>query len=570
MLLDKVAKDGALPGAASAAGGAAPSILDLWRRNGPGLLDTHRAEYRALLAPVAPLIASGRFSEATAAAQVAANHAVLWHHGRFACPELEDALARIGAAALPHPGSPRTAATGRALNVLHVATEVYAIGGHSRLAEQWMREDGASRHSLVLTRQRGPIPATTTDAVSAAGGTDVVLNRAAGILLDWAGRLQSEMARADVVVLHVHSMDVLPFIACAGMARRPPMLFVNHSDHLFFVGARFADLVVCTRRSGHRLCIDRRGIPAERLALLPLCLGEEAPQADRAAARATLGLARDDVMILTVARGVKFAPVGHEAFPDPFVELLQRNPHVRLVAVGPGGEVDWSAAEAAVPGRIQAITATRETARYFAAADIYLDSFPFVSITSLLEAGRAGLPMVTRNPFGPDCAVMGADTIGFDASIVRSSSTAEMVATLQRLIDDAALRRQIGEAARTVIAALNGGVGWRRELATLHARALALPATPPPCTPDLGSPSDLDSFLPFVYGDQGRGATAASRLEAAMGASIKAGPLAWRLRSVAELRRHGVAPGRGQVVRWCTPEWVTSRLRDFQRRGSRA
>lgn len=572
MLLDRVVEDGApqAPTAASLAPDAAPSLLELWRRNGPGLIEAHRAEYRDLLAPVAPLIAAGRLREATAAAQVAANHAVLWHHGRFACPELEDALARIGATARPHPGSPRMRAAGRPLNVLHVATEVYAIGGHSRMAEQWIREDGSSRHSLALTRQHGAVPGSMTDAIAAAGGTVVELNRTPGSLLDWARRLQSEMAKADVVVLHVHSMDVLPFIACAGMARRPPLLLVNHTDHLFWVGARFVDLVVCTRRSGHRLCLDRRGVPAERLALLPLCLGDGAWQADRAAARTTLGLAPDDVMILTVARGAKFVRVGREEFPDPLVGLLQRNPQVRLVAVGPGGEVDWSAAEAAVPGRIQAIPATRDTAPYFAAADIYLDSFPFVSITSLLEAGRAGLPMVTRNSFGPDCAVMGADTIGFDASIDRSTSTPEMIATLQRLIDDAALRRRLGDAARTEIDGLNCGEGWRRELAKLYARALAAPATPPSCTGDLGTTTDLDSFLPFVYGDRRRGATAASRLVAAMEASIKAGPLAWRLRSVMAVRHRGAAPDRGQIVRWCIPEWLSSRLRDLQRRGSRA
>jgi glycosyltransferase involved in cell wall biosynthesis len=572
VLLDRVVEDDAVQGAAPASEGAdaGPSLLDLWRQKGPDLLAAHGAEYRALLAQVAPLVAEGRFHEATAAAQVAANHAVLWHHGRFACPELEDALARIGATALAHPGVRRAPKAGHPLSVLHVATEIYAIGGHSRMAEQWSREDGGNRHSLVLTRQHAAIPESMADAIQAAGGTIVRLNRSPGSLLDWARQLQSEMAKADVVVLHVHSMDVLPFIACAGMDRHPPILLVNHTDHLFWVGARFADLVVCSRHSGHRLCIDRRGVPAERLALLPLCLGPDGWQADRAAARESLGLGRDDVMILTVARGAKFAPVGREAFPDPLVALLRRNPHVRLVAVGPGGEVDWSKAEAAVPGRIQPIRATRETAPYVSAADIYLDSFPFVSITSLLEAGRSGLPIVTRSPFGPECSVMGADTIGFDANIIRTESAPEMVATLQRLIDDPALRRRLGDAARAEIGSLNVGAGWASALEELYARALAVPATPLPCTPELGAITDLDRYLPFVYGDQRRGATATSRLVAAMEASIKAGPLAWRLRSVMRLRRLESAAGNGQTVRWCIPEWLTGRLRDFQRRGSKA
>lgn len=546
------------------------SSFAAWRQQAPDLLARHLAEYSALLAKIAPLVAAGRLAEAAAAAQVAANHAALWHNGSFVCQELEEAIAEIGKAALPHPGRPVQPKIGRPLNVLHVATEVYAIGGHSRMAEQWMREDSGNRHSLALTRQHEPLPPSITAAVQDSGGRVTELNRGRSTLLDWARGLQAEMAKADVVVMHVHSMDVIPFLACAGMRRRPPVLFVNHTDHLFWVGARFIDLVLCSRLSGHQLCLDRRGIPEARLGLLPLCLDDVRWQGDREQARAKLGLAADDVMILTVARAAKFTPVGDEEFPDPFIELLRRNPRARLVAVGPGGGVDWSKAEAVLPGRVRAIAATPDTGPYFAAADIYLDSFPFVSITSLLEAARAGLPMVTRSPFGDDCAVMGADTIGFDASSARTASVAEATAVLQRLIDDRALRRRLGDAARAETERLNMGAGWRQALEATYARARFLPTDAPMRATSLGAVTDLDRFIPFVYGDQRRGGSAGSRLVAAVEAAIKAGPLAWRVRTILELRRLGIRMGKGQVVRWIIPEWLTSRLRDLQRRRSKA
>ncbi|MFT3973085.1 MAG: hypothetical protein QM699_06460 [Amaricoccus sp.] len=477
--------------------------------------------------------------------------------------KLEDLIARIGEAAVMYPGAPRPPA-GDTLKVLHVATEFHQIGGHSRMAGEWVRLDTGNRHALALTRQHSPVPPAIAEAFRSTGGTVVRLNCERGNMLHWAASLQRLMADADVVVLHVHSMDILPFLACAGMQRRPPILFVNHTDHLFWVGARFADLVVSSRHSGNALSLRRRGIPRERLATFPLCLSEHGWQVDRAAARAQLGLEPDDVLILSVARGSKFSPVGSQAFPDPFVSLLQRNPRVKLYAVGPGGDVDWSGAEAATGGRVRAIHATPDTAPFYAAADIYLDSFPFVSITSLLEAGRAGLPLVTRDPFGPDCRVMGADTIGFDDSIVRCRSTGEAVSILQGLIDDHGLRRRLGDAARAEIEGHNLGNAWQAELKALYRRALATPPARIAGAQALGPVSDLDRFLPFVYADQQRGATRDSRFFASVEPAIKAGPLVWRLRTLVELRRRRLSAG--QIGRWAIPEWLTCRVRDILRR----
>ena len=84
------------------------------------------------------------------------------------------------------------------------------------------------------------------------------INRSMGGLLGWGRALQSVIDASDLVVLHVHNNDVVPFLALAGMGRRrPPVVFVDHADHLFWLGARFADLIVNTRLSGHRLAARR-------------------------------------------------------------------------------------------------------------------------------------------------------------------------------------------------------------------------------------------------------------------------------------------------------------------------
>lgn len=551
---------------ASAARNAPPTVLETWRRDGPGLVADHNRTYRSLLAEVGPLIDAQRFRDAAAAASVAANHAVLWHSGRFVCPEIEGLIARLGAAALPYRGADaQTAFSG---SVLHVATEFYAVGGHSRMATHWINEDRAHRHSLVITRQHEPVPPGLSAAIAKSGGTLTLLNRAPGDLLDWARRLQPLLAAAELVVLHVHSMDVIPFLALAGMENRPPVIIVNHADHLFWIGVDQVDLVLSSRMSGDRLTKDRRDIPDERRAVIPLCLEIPTRSISRAEARNRLGIKDDEIVILSVARALKFKRVGHEEFPDALVPLLQANPKVRMIAVGPGGHVDWSRAEAAVPGQVTAVAATTTTEPYFAAADIYLDSFPFVSITSMLEAGLRQLPLVTRHPFGPDCTVMGSDSPGIEDEILRSETAEGVAALLQRLIDNPDERQRRGATTAEAIARLHMGDSWRSQLAEVYRRARAAHAATPHALARGDQPqSDLDVFVPYAYGDLAAGATAEGRLVRAIGLTIKAAPLRWRLRTLGKLRRAGLLDRlEGGVWRSLLPEWLGTNLRAAHRR----
>ncbi len=396
---------------------ALATALDGWRTAGRDLVALHAAEFDRLVDAVSPLIKARSFRQAAAAAQFAANYAVFWHPGRFASPRLESAIAALGRAALPTPPAHRPG-DGR-LRVLHIATQVGQIGGHVRMMWRWIGADRETHHSVALTRQTGPIPARLSEAVAACGGAVHLVNRAIGGPLEWARALRERLAEADLVVLHVHNQDIVPFLALAALREPPKVVLLNHADHVFWLGATFADVVVNTRTSGHELSIARRGFPRERSVLLPLCLEPAPRRHDRCAAKRALGIPEDSLVILTIARAVKFRSLGGVDFPDAMLPLLEADRRIRMVVVGPGGTVDWSRAEARAPGRILVYSETPDTREFYEAADIYLDSFPFPSNTSLLEAGLSGTPTVARLAFGPGCAVMGPDSVGLDPVLIR-------------------------------------------------------------------------------------------------------------------------------------------------------
>ena len=265
---------------------------------------------------------------------------------------------------------------------------------------RWIDRDAENIHSVALTRQTGPVPERVVSSVAARGGHLHFVNQRLGGLIEWAEELQSHMSRADLVVLNVFNQDVIPFLALGGMSRRPPVLLLDHTDHVFWIGSSFADFVVNTRLSGRELCLARRGISEDRSLLLPICLDPR----HRSDARRALGFPAESQVILTVARAVKFRSLGGLSFADAFVPVLTENPHALLVIIGPGGSVDWSAAEAAVPGQILAFPERIDTATFYEAADVYADSFPFSSNTSLLEAGLRGVPL---NPLPVQCRLRG-------------------------------------------------------------------------------------------------------------------------------------------------------------------
>lgn len=554
--------------------------LQRWRGIGRDLIAEHWREMEARVAEAEAHLAAGRPKEAIVAAQIAANQAVVWHCGTYASPRLERVIQRIGAALLPDEDAPpRPAAPSGQRAILHVLTEAKSVGGHARMLWRWISRDGGNTHSIALTRQTMPTPEPLLAAAAATGGRVVRVNRRAGGVLRWARELRRAIIGADLVILHVHNYDIIPFLALAGLRNRPPVALVNHCDHLFWLGVGFSDAVVNTRLSGHALCASRRGVAPERNLLMPLCLDGAERRGSRAEARRALGLDEETIVLLTVARAAKFRPIGGVTFADALVPALRAHPEARVVAIGPGGAADWAAAMRAAPGQILMHPERPDVGQFFESADIYLDSFPFPSNTSLLEAGLHGLPLVTYSPFGTECGVMGADSLGLDACLTRAVSLVEFEERLGALLSDPARRAAIGARTRAAIETTNTGDRWERALSRLYGEIDALPRVTPisapkeapasaaPEGPVFTAPegpifSDLDLFTPFVFAPDAM-LTPEMRRANVTELALRTMPPVRRARILSALVRKGqiTLRPRGAAWRYMLPEFLVARLR---------
>lgn len=452
--------------------------LSLWGEEGSLLLQQNFEVFRSLVAQAKDYMQCGNYEAAAAYSEIAAVHATHKHCGLFVSSELEEILCNIGEKVVPNSTSSVANARSQKApkNILHVSTTVMPIGGHSRMIWRWIKQDKERSHSLVLTRQAHyEVPKALSDAVSNSHGKIYILDKESSSFISQAKRLREIAAAADLVVLHIFNNDVIPIIAFANYEQSPPIIFLNHSDHMFWLGASISDVIVNLRESGQRLSQERRAIEAERNVLLPIILEPTHRVLLRSEAKQKLNLPESSIVLLSIAREHKYKTKYGISFADMHVSLLKKYKQTVLVVVGSGHREDWSDAIQQTDGRIIVHSEREDTAFFYQAADIYIDSFPIVSTTSLLEAGSYGVPLVSYFPYSDASAIFGADMPGLTGNLIRVRDIEEFIKVLSNLIEDDEYRESLGEVTRRKVAETHCGDNWQRTLDEIYSYSITMP-----------------------------------------------------------------------------------------------
>ena len=404
-----------------------------------------------------------RFLEQTA---TAVSFAIQFHAGRFADGELENRLLDLGrelSCTSDVSGTSERLAfrTSSRRRVLHVATKVFGVGGHTRMMHNWIRFDRTSEYSVaVLEQDSSAVPSWLQAAVLQSGGQTFVLGSTTPHLVK-AARLRQIARCFDLIVLHHGGDDVIPSLAFA-VEDLPPVAVLDHADHSFWLGSSIADVGISLR--GIFIGERRRHIASNIVLPIPIEGSREWPL--RREARRRLHIADDEIMLLTVGRGEKFRPCGPYDFVATAGKLLGRHPSAHLYVIGESaaGIIPYLRCE--VHNRLHFLGIVEDPSIYRAAADVYLETFPFGSSTALLEAGLAGLPLVrTYAPLSPPL-VGGSDAI--DKVVANPSSEAEYVEQAEAFMRNPVLRTETGLSIREQITKDHVGEGWEDRLRAVY------------------------------------------------------------------------------------------------------
>jgi hypothetical protein len=434
-------------------------------------IDRNFAEFERHLKRAQAYQAENELAAACVHAAVASHIAVQNHCGVFWSPRLEKLLSEIGQRIEPRGQAAHTRST-EVKRILQVGTQMASVGGLTKMLGQWVKADAARTHSLVLTQQRGPTPAFVHEAF---GGRIHYLNHTPGGHVEWARKLRSIAKDFDLVILHTHCEDIVPLLAFAEPGRHPPVLVLNHADHLFWYGPSICHLSINLRDAAQDLAIARRGIDPRRNILMPTLSESIVRTRSREEAKRELGVDPGTTLLVSIARKLKYRTMHGVTFADIHAPLLEKHPDAMLLVVGAGEPEDWAPVRKRVGDRLRSLPELPNPKVYFEAADVYVDSFPFVSSTSLMEAAGYGAPTATIFTYPDEARIFGINHVALVGNVQVARTFEHYREILDGLIRDPALRERLGETARVAVAKEHNMPGWQRWLEAVYARALELP-----------------------------------------------------------------------------------------------
>lgn len=356
---------------------------------------------------------------------------------------------------------------------LHVISRTARGGGHTALCRRWIQADKSNdQHHLALTFQESTdIDPELVDEVKTRGGAINYVSQKYS-LLERAIQLNKIAAEFDVVVLHIHMWDPVPSIAFA-QPGGPPVLMMNHADHVYWTGSSVADVVLNIRPSGEALCLPYRGCHKTfRLPVpLPLPTTSEGERDElRKSLRLTLGIPSDAIVYLTIGSAYKYAPIQELNFLETTETLLERVSNSYLIAVGPNiDDPMWQALAERTGGRVKAFGFQPELTSFLAAADVYLEGFPFGSLTALLEAALFGLPPVLAPAACP--LPYRSDDFGL-VKVTAPENVAAYIFKAILLASDQTERQRLGQQVRFSTQLHHCGEAWEKYVVLLRQMVL--------------------------------------------------------------------------------------------------
>lgn len=464
------------------------------------VLRANSAAYERLVRIAADLWRARDAEAALAAVSRAVVFCGAFHPGRFADGAIENIAYEIGRDCLSAANA--TSGSGRhwgRRRVLHVVTQLSSIGGHTRMLHHWVCNDRSSSHGVVVVRQGcRAVPAWLSQAVRGAGGHLTICDPSNSPLAQAAVIRRLAQTEADLVVLHHDAYDVVPTVAFAADGG-PAVAVLNHADHSFWPGSSVADSIIDLRSSASSLSAERRF--ARCSAVLPIPLADPALPLTRMEARRMLGIPAEQHVLVTVGRKLKFRPCGRYDFVGTAGRILERDRHAHLYIVGATDRDLAPYLRAAPHERIHFSGVIANPAPYQAAADVYLESFPFGSNTALLEAALAGLPVVPA--YAPLFPLLVAGNDSLHDLLPNPASEEAYIERACALMSDADGRAAFGASLRERVRSQHVGDGWLDRLSALYrcTDVLAHRPSPIPATACSTDGADIGLSLWHVMAD---------------------------------------------------------------------
>lgn len=273
-------------------------------------------------------------------------------------------------------------------SILHVMTEAYSFGGHTRCVERWVNLIDDRYQDCVLLSQNYETPRSLLDAFDKVNGSVFIFNEQNYI--DKAIKLRQLASSYELVILHIHMDDPTALIAFGTTNFKRPILFFNHADHIFWLGASIADCVANLNTIGEKVCKEKRnnhtsymlGIPVDQMNF-------------KKALKLNVGC-----KIFISGSCTKFRPVDEINFYRIISDILMRSKEVKFVIIGANIEdAQWKKVRKQFSNSVDfyETKSYKEYLSILSSCTLVIDSYPIGGGTALLDAVSCGIPVLSLN-----------------------------------------------------------------------------------------------------------------------------------------------------------------------------
>lgn len=386
---------------------------------------------------------------------IAAYFATFNHTGAFSDNETEELLCNIS-----QKHKINTTFKYEKNSFLHIMTECYETGGHTRIVERWVNNSNIDqKHSIIFTEQaKNNIPRWLTKAIIKKNGDISDLSYNAKII-DKALRLREIASKYEYIILHIHMFDIIPILAFGTESFNRPIIFVNHADHLFWLGISFSDLIINIRKDGLKITSTRRG--SGNGVILPVPLDYKKNILDKKKCCALIKAPKNKKLIISIGSSYKFISSNRNDFIETATNILKINDDAIFWAIGPdkNKEKRWMQAYVSSKGRLNAIgnISKKVLNYYYSAADLYIESFPIGSGTALIEAALNGIPILRlKSPYNHFDVLAGREDI-------QANDTTELIKKANFILDNGKSKSSITKLTTDIIHE-HCGIEWVEQL----------------------------------------------------------------------------------------------------------
>lgn len=286
-------------------------------------------------------------------------------------------------------------------SILHIMSEGYKTGGHTRVVERWIENAPKSQtHSVIFTRKNFSKLKVLENNVKNKNGEYISLGNDLS-LEEKAVKLRKLAIKYEYVVLHTHMEDPLPIIAFGVEEFTRPVLLYNHASHMAWLGKSIADLVLDIENEDEVTKVKRKiydtyflGVPSKKISL---------KIANKIEVRKKLNLPLDKKIIVTSGGEARYRTICGNSFTDYLKEIMDEDTYCYVIGVKAKSK-EWKKIKKETNNRVITlgfIDFEKGFLEYLKAADLYLDSYPLCGGTAMIDAISSGTPVLSLRSVYP-------------------------------------------------------------------------------------------------------------------------------------------------------------------------